>query len=173
LAPTIATPSNALIALDAKPHYVTEIFVADAARHWHELDVAICFACIEENVVQIDPVNDNVRVFKPLHERCAGRDPRDYPTINRIKHKQRVGNNRLLQYRFADAQAIKHVESIRPKLDAVGDNAEFWSLLNQANAKTLTGQSKCNGGAPPTRPPRPGLDHARSSPYPTKPGYQQ
>jgi hypothetical protein len=107
-APTIATPSNALIALDAKPHYVTEIFVADAARHWHELDVAICFACIEENVVQIDPVNDNVRVFKPLHERCAGRDPRDYPTINRIKHKQRVGNNRLLQYRFADAQAIKN-----------------------------------------------------------------
>ena len=26
---------------------------------------AICFACIEQDVVQIDPVNDNVRVLKP------------------------------------------------------------------------------------------------------------
>jgi hypothetical protein len=46
------------------------------------------------------------------------------------------------QYRFADAQAIKHVECIWPKLDAVTDNAEFGRLLNQANAKSLTGQCK-------------------------------
>ena len=53
-----------VIAFRRKPHFVTKILVADDVRFWHELDVAICFACIKQDVVQIDPVNDNVWVFK-------------------------------------------------------------------------------------------------------------
>ena len=67
---------------------------------WHELDVAIRFACIEQDVMQIDPVNDNVWVFKPRHERCAGRDPRDDRPIHRIKHQQGVGNDAIASVRL-------------------------------------------------------------------------
>ena len=67
-------------------------------------------------------------------------------------------------------KSIKHVECIRPKLNAVADNAEFWRLLNQANAETITRQRKRNCGAAQSHPPRPGLDHARSSPSPNGPG---
>ena len=72
--------------------------------------------------------------------------------IHRIKHKQGVRNNGLRQYRFAEAQAIKHVECIRPKLNAVADNAEFWRLLDQANAETITRQRKRNCGATQAAP---------------------
>ena len=47
---------------------------------------------------------------------------------------------------------IKHVECIWPKLNAVADNSEFWCLLNQTNAKSLTGQRERHCGAAQTTP---------------------
>ena len=58
----------------------------------------------------------------------------------------------MLQYGFAEAQPIKHMECIRAKLNAIADNAEFWRLLDQANAETIKRQSKRNCGAPQPAP---------------------
>ena len=74
---------------------------------------------------------------------------------------------------FTEAQAIKHMECIRPKLNAVADNAEFWRLLNQANAETIKRQSKRNCGAAQPAPHDQDWITRGSRHPPTDPVYRQ
>jgi hypothetical protein len=55
-------------------------------------------------------------------------------------------NDRLRQHCFADAQSVKHVERIGPKLNAVADDAELRCLFEQTNTETLARKRKRDGG---------------------------
>ena len=51
------------------------------------------------------------------------------PASTEFKHQQRMWNNRLRQHCLADAQSVKHVERIGPKLNAIADDAELRCLF--------------------------------------------
>ena len=82
-------------------------------------------ACIEQDVMQIDAMNDDVRVFEPGAKRSAGRNADQLLAGQRIDHqnrRRRIGHGQNLLHQ---AQAIQDVKNIWAELDAVADGAEL------------------------------------------------
>src|SRR5262249_1386488 len=78
--PVGANDSRALnepVILGVQPDAVAEILIAGGAGERHQFDIRLLLARIEQNAMQIDPMNDDVRTLEPRVERCADRDARN------------------------------------------------------------------------------------------------
>ena len=82
---------------------VADILVAGGAGKRDQFDIGLRPTGIEQDAMQVDPMNYNVRLFEARRERGASRDARDNASIDQIEHQERTGNNRLLQHLPADA----------------------------------------------------------------------
>ena len=56
---------NGTVVLGAKPHAVAEIFVAGGAGQRHQFDIVLRLAGIEQDAMQIDPMDDDVGTLEP------------------------------------------------------------------------------------------------------------
>ena len=96
-------------------------------------DARIAPAGVEQNVVQIHPVHDDVRIFEAVAQGRPGGDPRDFLAVERVEHQQGRWGIRRREHLVAQADAVEHVKHVWPELDAIADGAEGWRPFQHAH----------------------------------------
>jgi hypothetical protein len=108
----------------------------------HQLDAIVVPAGIEQNVMQIDAVNDDVRMLEARPERRPGRDTYQLLAGERVHHEKRHRRIRGGQHLLGDADAIEHVKDVGSELDAVADGAELRPALKHSRAPPAARQGE-------------------------------
>ena len=88
--PVGAYDSRALkepVILGVKPDTVAEILIAGSAGERHQFDIRLRLARIEQDAMQVDPMDDDVGTLEPCVERCTVRDARNDARIDRVEHQ--------------------------------------------------------------------------------------
>jgi len=98
--------------------------------------------------VQIDAVDDDVRMFESRRERFpAGWHLGDVVAAERVAHPHRRWDIADTPHRLAHAEPVEHREHVRPELNAVADHAEFRRALKQPHAPPCAPERQRHGGA--------------------------
>jgi hypothetical protein len=119
------------------------------ARHHgvaHQRDQRIAPTGIEQNVMQIDAMNDDVRIFEAGAERRdTGRYPGHLFAVEGVDHHdsgRRVG---LLQHRRGHADAVQRVKDVGARLDTETDGAESARAFEHADRPAAARQRQGGG----------------------------
>ena len=126
-----------------------DAFAAILVRFHHrigdELDRAVGPASVQQHVMQIDAVNDDVRVFETGAERGAGRYANNLLPGKRIEHRncrRCIGNSKDL---FHQAETVEHMKNVRSELNAVTDGAELRRAFKHARRAAALAQCQRRG----------------------------
>ena len=119
---------------------VAEIIERGGAGRRFKHDEGLGLAGVDQHAMQIDAVDDDVRMREAATECCAGRDARDFCAVERIEHDECWRHARLAHHRRADAEPVEDVKHIRPELNAVTDRAEFLRRFEHAHAQSAPRQ---------------------------------
>jgi hypothetical protein len=109
-----------------------------------ERDLGACAAGIHQHLVQVDPMDDDIRMPKALPERCAERNACDFLARMGVHHYACIRHIALFENRGGDAQPIKHRHYIGAELNAIADGAELGRLFENAHA--APGAAQCERG---------------------------
>jgi hypothetical protein len=97
--------------------------------------------------MQIDAVYHDIGVLESRYKRDTGRDTRDDFAVDRVDHQHRLGHDRLLQHRVADAEAVEHGKDIGAELDAVADDPELRRLFEHPHTPAFSPKRQRDRGS--------------------------
>ncbi len=112
---------------------VAAVFEIRHGRVGDKFDRAIRPAGVEQNVMHVDAMHDDVRIFEACAERRPGRDAEQILAVERIHQQQRLRKIGDRFHLLAETETIEDVENVRAELDAVADGAKLRRALEYAN----------------------------------------
>ena len=121
---------------------VAAILESRHGRIRHECDVRLRPAGVHQHVMEIDPVNDQIRVPEPRPERGSERNARNLLARIGIDHQAGIRKITLRQHRRGHAQPVEHGNYVGAELDPVADGAEFRRLFKNAHSAGRRGREQ-------------------------------
>ena len=102
-------------------------------------------AGVQQNFVQVDAMDDDVRRAEAGAQLRIVGDMRDLGAGERVEHHAGARQDRLRQQRLDQAEAREHRKHVGPELNAVADGAEFGRGFKDAYAPALPAERQSRG----------------------------
>src|SRR6266702_135182 len=103
------------------PDIVATILEPSCLGIRNKFDSIAAAACIEQDIMEIDAVNDDVGIFETRPERRAGWNSHQFFAVQRVQQQQSRRRIRYCKDLVHKAETVKDVKNIGAELDAIAD----------------------------------------------------